>query len=317
MSRTALKFLALIISLLIWWFVNGENNITVKTVLVPLDFKEKPSAKIIVSDLNRQIKVTLRGPGFLINKVEASQPVFKVVVPPNVDTRYTATFTKYDLGITPPVEVMEIEPSSIDVVFENSLTKEVDVVVPRTGSLIEGVRLESIQTVPEKVLVVGTESEVRSIRKLETEPLDMREFGLDQAGKPLSRKLRLKIPGKYTQVPSGDQVELQIQVSAVEIQRVFTGVPVEIRSISNELFNINPRRVSVEVAGQKKLMEGLTKDQIYPFVRFYPGLNWDETVKIQVELPRGVSLQKIDPAEVSVVVKREEQTKDTKGSKKK
>lgn len=307
LSRFALKMLALLISLLIWWFVNGENNITVKTILVPVDFKEKPSEKVIVSDLNRQIKVTLRGPGFLISKVEASQPVFKVIIPQNVDTKYTATFSKYDLGISPPVEVMDIDPASIDVYFENLIRKEVDVSVPRVGTLNEGLRLESMQVVPEKVTIVGVDSELKGVKKLETESLDMREFGLENAAKPHTRSLHLKVPGKFSSIPSGDQVEVHVQVAAIEISKVFTGIPVEIRSVATELLKISPNKVSVEVAGPKKAVENLGKDQIFPFVRFYPGIQLTDTAGIQVELPKGVSLSKVDPSEVSVVELKEEE----------
>ncbi len=317
MSRLALRCLALTIALLIWWFVNGEKNITVKTILVPLDFKDKPSTKVIVSDLNRQIKVTLRGPGFLINKVENSQPLFKIVIPPTVDRKYTATFSKYDLGITPPVEVMEIEPPSVDVLLENSSTKEVEVVVPRIGSPNEGVKIESVQPIPDKVTIVGVESDLQNLKKVETEPVDVREFGLDNANEPVTKKMRIKVPGKFSSVPSGDQVDVQVQISAIEIQKVFSSVPIEIRSISNELFVVSPAKIIVEVAGQKKLIESLRKDQIFPFVRFYPGLAPDETVKVQVEAPKGVSVTKMSPPEVAVIKKKAEESKDKQGKKKK
>ncbi|NMC62885.1 MAG: hypothetical protein GYA55_06910 [SAR324 cluster bacterium] len=304
MNKLALKSLALVIALLIWWFVNGESNITVKTILVPVDFKDKPSSKIIVSDLNSQIKVILRGPGFMINKVEAAQPIFKVLIPPNVDNKYTAVLSKYDLGITPPVEVVKIDPDTIDVLFEKSESKEIEVNVPRVGSLNENIKIQSIRTIPEKVLVVGTESELKNLKKIDTEPLDLREFTLEHASRTLTKKLRLKLPGKFVSVPSGDQVDLEVELAAIEIERTFAAVPIEIRSVLSDSFAISPTRANVILAGQKKVIEGLRKDEIFPYVRILPGFDSRESVKIQVEVPRGITISRVDPVEVSLIDKK-------------
>lgn len=306
MKNLGLKCLALIISILIWWFVNSESNIAVKTITVPVDFKDKPTEKIIVSDLNRQVKVTLRGPGFLVSKVEASQPVFKVQIPQTAGEKFTATFSKYDLPITPPLEVVEIDPPSMEVVLQKSITKELEVNVPKVGTVNENLKVDSIQVTPERITATGVDFELSNLQRIDTEPLDLREFGLDNASKPILRKLKLKIPGKFTSVSSGDTVDVQVLVSAIEIERTFSGVLIELRSTSSEFFNIHPNKVTVEVAGLKKDIESLSKEEIYPFVRLVPGVKGDAMVKILVDLPRGISLSRVDPPQVTIIPKEPE-----------
>ena len=302
MNNLGVKSLAAIIAILIWWFVNGESNITVRTITVPVDYRDRPVEKIIVSDLNRQIRVTLRGPAFLVNKVEAAQPVFKVSIPAGTENRFTATFSKYDIGVSAPVDVVEIDPPSVDVLFEKSVTRELEVNVPRVGVLSDALRLDSFQVVPERVAISGTETELRGLKKIDTEPVDLREFGLESAGKPLVKKLHLKTPGKYSNVSGGDQIEAQILLSAIEVQKTFNSLPVEVRAISGaESVRITPARVGVEVNGQKKLVESLSKEDVLPFVRLLPGMAPSESLKVQVELPRGVSVRHVEPAEVSLV----------------
>ena len=297
-----LKSLAAIIAILIWWFVNGESNITVRTITVPVDYRDRPIDKIIVSDLNRQIRVTLRGPAFLVNRVEASQPVFKVSIPAVTDNRFTATFNKYDLGVSAPVDVVDIDPPSVEVLFDKSISRELEVNVPRVGGISEAIRLDSFQVSPEKVMVLGTETELRGAKKIDTEPFDLRELSLDNAGKPLAKRLHLKAPGKYTTIQGGDQVDVQIVVSAVELQKTFNNLPVEVRAISGgEVVHISPSKVNVEVMGHKKAVEVLNKDELLPFVRLLPGMAPAQSLKVQVELPRGISVLRVDPPEVSLV----------------
>ena len=290
-----LKFASLIIAILLGFYVTGETNSSVISFGVPITVKNLPPDKIIILPTVRRAEVTVRGPNHLISRIYSSSPTFKVKLPDELGDRFKATLVQKDLAFSPSIDILSIEPSSIELIFDNLLTKKVTVSVPKIGSINNNYKLESLTINPPSVEVQGAETELSEVVTVETEPLDLRNVKGDT-----TIKKELQVPGIYTKVidPENGLVDIDLKVSSIEFEKSFENVPIEVRAQGEKRFSVFPNRVTVEVTGTKSALKGLKKRDVVPYVRIRKDNTVGSSIQIQVDLPDGVSLVMIEPSTV-------------------
>jgi YbbR domain-containing protein len=290
-----LKCFSLLVAILLSYFVNSEGNTTVVGFIVPVEIKNIPKNKLLIWPLNRQAQVTIRGPSFLVSGVASSPPAFEVEVPPDVESRFIAALKSSDLALPPAIEVMSIEPSELELTFDNLISKEFLVEVPRIGKLAENLELGELSIHPSKVVLRGPQTEVGKIERIETYPLDLRDLTTDE-----SRELSLRIPGALSE-PSVKQVRVEVRLNKVQKERLFHDLPVEIRLTSGAPVRVAPDLVDVEVSGPIDIVQKLRPEELNPFVRIRSGDSIGQQAEVLVDLPKGVVLVAVEPPRVSVM----------------
>ncbi len=296
MKNLALKAFSVLLAVVLAYAVNSESNSSVVSLVVPIEVKNLPGDRVIVRPTKRSVQITIKGPSFMIGPVASSPPAILVKLPDQVEARHSVSFNASDVVLPPGVDVLGFEPAEMELVLESLERREVKIEVPRLGQLAKQLTLEGIELSPKVLVITGPHSEVRQVRSVETDPLDLREIV-----KSSTVELRIRIPGSQT-IGSTDRVIAHIEVAGIPTQRVLKGRPVELRSspdlVGSELV---PTEVAVTISGSQEAVDVLDPATVVPFVRIKSGLEIPvRQVPVDVELPPGIRLVRVEPSEVIV-----------------
>jgi YbbR domain-containing protein len=292
----SLKAVSLLIAVLLTYAVNSASNSSVVSLVVPIEVQNTPEDKILVRPSKRAVQVTIKGPSFLVGPIASSPPTLRVKLPALDEDRFLVNLKVSDLALPPTVDVLSVDPPEMEFVFETVERREVKVEVPRVGQLAKELTLEKIDIEPKMVLVKGPRSELRHLRALETEPIDLGEIEGNR-----SITVRVRPPSSQVSVATSS-VTASVVVEAVPRERMLDARPVELRA-SPELpsIKLEPSEVSIVVAGNREAIAQLSPTAVIPYVRPKAPISAEsEVVEVSVELPPGIRLVKVEPKAVKL-----------------
>jgi YbbR domain-containing protein len=158
--------------------------------------------------------------------------------------------------------------------------------------------ISKIEANPSYIKVYGNYSKIGKLDFLETIPVDVNG---------ISKTLTVKIPpiiseGIYIADEQESLIEVQIHVMEKEEERIFRNISITIMDASPFVdYQLSPETVDIRVSGRYTAINSLTEDDIKVFVNL---LDLEiGKVKIEVELPSGISLIQVIPEEVNVSIK--------------
>lgn len=294
MRNLGLKLFSLLVSILLALYVHSASNSIVRTFVAPVEFRNVSDTRTILSPLNPSALVTVKGPSFIVGRIPSSPPVFSITLPTVSESRYQIQLDPNTLPLPPNLEVLSVEPPSLEVAFDDVIEKELTVVVPRIGALDDSIRISGLVVTPDRIKAVGPRSILRSISSVETDPLDLRSVSgedekvLDLRGAPQLTRL------------SEQSVVVKINTRAVISERRIENLPVEIRSNLNMQFTLEPRVVTVVVSGPRTLIAGLKRSEISAFVGAPDTTAAKTQVDVSIELPERLRLVSVEPKRVEL-----------------
>ena len=205
-----LKLLSLVFALVLWMFIMGERRQEVG-YRVPLELQNIPQGLMIANEVASVVDVRISGPRTLLMKV--SQNDVSIAVDLTDLQPGLTTFKRLDerLNLPSGLRVTRLSPSFIDLKLERVRAKQVPVKIVLAGEPLQGYQLGSIKAVPAEVIIEGAESEMKSVRQVTTEPVDL--TGVN-AG--FSLIVPLEHQGTYTYFKDERTSEIQIEIDAVE-----------------------------------------------------------------------------------------------------
>jgi len=168
--------------------------------------------------------------------------------------------------------------------------------LPRLGALPKPLTLERIEINPAKVFVSGPRSEVRQIKTVETEPIDLRELKGNE-----TKELLLRVPGTQSTL-SVNRVAASIELGSVPRERMLDDLAVEIRASADmPVVSLLPTAVTVVVSGPGDAISQLDRTSVIPYVRMRSApVTGPVSVDVQVELPSGIKLLRVEPRVVQL-----------------
>lgn len=291
-----LKLVSLLAAILLAYSVHSDRNTSVLSFNVPIEIKNPPDDKVLVKPTRRLAQVTVRGPSFLVGPLVSSPPPLKVVVPDDVGERLQLSLKSADLSVPSMIEVIGVEPAEIELVFEPVERKDFKVEVPRVGQLPKELTLSKVDVEPKVATVKGPRSELKQLRFIESEPIDLSDLSKTQ-----TLTLNLRSPGNQSSLIT-KSVSVRVAINEVPRQRAFEKRRVELRTSPNVSdIGIEPTEVTVILEGPPALVAEVDPGLILPYVRVKePPPSEGRVVNINVEVPEGCSVAKIEPESVLV-----------------
>jgi hypothetical protein len=298
-ENLGLKILSLACAMVLYAFTHGSEvaqrafSVSVLSIL-----PQSAAKRQLISQLPAEVRVTLRGPRTQLDELHSDD-----VGPLQLDLRSgkdgkididDKMFLRIPAGLT----VEQISPSSIEVKWDDVITKMVPVQVPRTGEPAPGAVIKGVvATDPAEVQVRGPQSMVEGIKSARTVPFDV--TGLTQGVHTL--KLPLEKPPSLTSYDV-DQVSASVDIARQLVTRTFSRLKVEVIGIPRA--GTRPATVNVAVTGTAEEVNAISPDAIVP--RVEPKAAGDDIVKpgndnlmVLVDVPKGVTAQ-VDPPKVVV-----------------
>ncbi|MBZ0155227.1 MAG: hypothetical protein K8I29_03310 [Alphaproteobacteria bacterium] len=200
-----LKLLSVILALSLWFFVtyHGQSEMA---LVAPVTFKNVPRGLEILRESVKSVTLNVQGQERLLKSLRPVDIGVSVDLAGAKKGESVYYFDKSSVVVPRSVEVVRIEPASIRVTLDESLTKVVPVKASLIGLPEKGYRVASVEIHPSAVAVEGAKAELARVAFLRTEPVDI--TGLDG---DITQKVRLNSNGKNIRLTTYD-VTLHISI---------------------------------------------------------------------------------------------------------
>lgn len=205
MKNLSYKILAVLLAIMVWYFVVGEERAEV-SLTVPLELINIPRNLIVVNNLPQAIELWVNGPRSLVRSLSTEN------IGKSLDLAKTRpgtiSFSISSEGIPLPrgVIITRINPTQVNVVLQKLGTKKIKIKPRIIGKPAPGYEVDSVKVNYEQVEIAGPEGVVESLESLYTKPVDIQ-------GIKDNLKQRTYLDFKNHQIYLVKEVLLEIQVT--------------------------------------------------------------------------------------------------------
>lgn len=220
-----LKLISLVFALLLWMFIMGERRLEVG-YLVPLELQNIPAGLMVANEVPSLVDVRVSGPRTLLMKVSPND--ISIVVDLTDLKPGLTTFKRLEERLNLPngLRVTRLSPSFIDLKLERIKQKQVPIKIALVGEPLPGFQVGRVMAVPDKVIVEGGETELKSVTEVTTEEVDLK--GVNEGFSVIVPLVHL---GTYTYLKDDKTTEVQVEIQPVE------GLPVLDKNVPAEQQN--------------------------------------------------------------------------------
>lgn len=172
MRNLFFKLLALVLAVILWFLVVGEERAEVG-LTIPLELVNMPRDLIVVNNLTQGIDIRVNGPRSLIRSL-TTRNLSKSLDLSNTKAG-TVTYSISSEGIRLPrgVAVTRIHPPQVVVVLQKQIRKMIPVRARVIGRPASGYEVDLVRIRPEEVEVAGPEEVIKDLEGLSTKPVDI------------------------------------------------------------------------------------------------------------------------------------------------
>ncbi|NDV23463.1 YbbR-like domain-containing protein [Desulfovibrio sp. JC022] len=292
--------IALMMSVLTWYLVTGRDLVET-WVEFPLEIINPPQGMIIRDGMISKVSVRLRGPKGLIRNLDTKKIAYSLDTGHLVVGNNPINIVPENLGLGSALEVVELNPSNINLVMDMFVKKRVRVIPTWDGDLHRDYTLKKKYSEPDEVTLRGPASVLKKIAQVRTQPIML---DTDSPGN-WHGELPLQLPETVESNPGLVSVSLDF---AVRSGKMWVKVPLYILSPDDIDFAASQNYVRLLVEGPKPFFrkKGF-RDEITASIDLSATIqDGDNVVPYEVTLPKGCSVKKRKPEAITVTISRQE-----------
>jgi YbbR domain-containing protein len=172
-DHALLKLVSLIIAILMWYGV-AHDPVSEISLRVPIEFTHSPKDLNYNSDvLIPQAQIRLRGPARLLRDLPQESVHIVVDLRGAAPGEHTYDLSPDQVQGPHDVEVLQITPTRLRLVFDKSETRQVAVKPRIDGILPPGYRIASVVADPATLTITGPERHVTAVESALTDAVDV------------------------------------------------------------------------------------------------------------------------------------------------
>ncbi len=166
-----LFLLSLMVACLLWFGLarQRQGNVSVQVIRAPLKLVNLPRDLVVTSPVPDTVSVQLRGPR---NALDRSLEVWLDMSDARSGTT-AYTIGADALALPEEVELVSVDPASIDVTVERMVIRSVPVRPQVEGMPAAGFEVTQVRVTPQQVTVQGAESRMDDLDTLTTAPVSI------------------------------------------------------------------------------------------------------------------------------------------------
>ncbi len=210
-SRVTLSgiFASVALAILIWsTIVVSQGTVIQKGIKVPIAYTGLPKHMALVGKRPTEAVLHLAGAESELAALDQSRMSIRFDLSNASEGRHDLVVTEENIDLPKRVELMDAEPSSVNLEVER-LEKKEALVRPRlAGKLPEGLKLESVKVFPSSIFVLSPESE----GKREELSLPTKEIELENIEETTIVNARIAAPPNL-EPASGDWPEVKVKIT--------------------------------------------------------------------------------------------------------
>jgi hypothetical protein len=301
-ENIGLKALAMCFALGLFAFVHGQEEEQQRTVPVALVMRlpQASAERELMTPIPASIHVTLQGSARAIdNLLQAGMPPVEIDL--RDGRRESVVFDESMFTLPPDTKITIIDPSSIELNWEDVATRQIPIQAAITGQPADGYVVRGEPDVDPKTITVSgplSSIEVLQFARLSafdvsglSEGVHRRRLGID------APPVRVKYLG-----PQAANVAVTVARRVSEVR--FENRPIEVVGVPSGV--TAPRTVDVIVAGPPEIVRALRPEQIVPVADLtkVEGLDLKElkhgSAQVKVTLPLSHAEAELQPPSVNV-----------------
>jgi YbbR domain-containing protein len=295
-QHLGLKLLSVGLALLLWVVVSGEETVE-RGLRVPLELQQFPaSLELRQGELPATVDVRLRGQSGVLSRLSPGDVVAVLDLRSARAGRRLFRLSVDAVRVPAGVTVLQVDPSTVAMVFEPSATRDVPIVPAIAGKPAPGYLAGKPTSRPSTVEVVGPESAVRRVTEAFTEQVSVegaRESVIETVNVGfLDSTLRLKDPRPAT-------VTVPIMLGPAE--QSLRDRPVHLRNLQPSLSaQALPAVVNVTLRGARQALASVQPDDVRAFVDLAGLGSGQYTLTVHADSSRDVGVTRVEPATIQV-----------------
>ncbi len=257
-DNLGLKVLSFASAIALYSLVHTSQDVQ-RTVLVNITVETpvESAGRVLTSPVPAQARVTLRGARVLVDDVRAEDlGSFQLDLRGGQQSR--ATLDSATLHLPPGTKVEQVDPSSVDLAWEDRLVRDVPVQVSVVGAPAPGFKLRGVPVAePSTVKVRGPKSELINMQYARAEAIDVAGLG---EGKH-ARQLTIERLGRLVTAEPA-RIIATVEVARELTERVFPRLGVIV--VGHTKAKAHPAEVDVRVSCPPDVVRGLRPELLVP-----------------------------------------------------
>jgi len=171
-DHLVLKLTSLLIAVLMWYGV-ARDPVSEVTLQVPVEFSRPPKNLDYTSDVIPQAQIRLRGPARVLRDLPQDSVHVLIDLQGAVTGEHTYDLDTGHIRVPHDVEVMQVTPTRLRLVFDQRATRQVSVSPRVVGTLPPGYRIESVVVNPAMLTITGPSRHVNAVERAVTDAVDV------------------------------------------------------------------------------------------------------------------------------------------------
>lgn len=198
------KLLAVLLAVIMWYFVVGEERAEVG-LTVPLVLINMPRDLIVVNNVPHGIEIRVNGPRSLVQSLSTENLSKSLDLSNTREGAVSFSISSEGIPLPRGVKITRINPTQVTVVLQKLVIKNIAVNPRVTGRPEAGYEVASVRAHPEQVDIAGPEDVVKKIEGLFTKPVDIQGLKADL-------KQRVFLDFRNYQIYLVKEVPLEVEV---------------------------------------------------------------------------------------------------------
>lgn len=299
LGHLALQGLSLALAVLLWFIVAGEETVE-RGLRVPLELVQFPAGLELQGEAPTVVDVRVRGSSTTLSQVGPGDIVAFLDLHTARPGRRIFQVTPEQVRVPFDVQVVQVSPSSITLVFENSLTRRLPIAPSHEGTPAPGYVVGKMTVEPRTVEVSGPETAVKEATEALTEPVSVAG-----ARETVTENVTVGLLDPALRLKSSRPVTVRVEVLPGPRERLVRGRPVHFRNLDQSLSaEAAPSTVEVVLRGSREGLNRIEPGQVVAFVDL-AGLGPGEyPLEVRVDASPDVGAARIEPATVQVRILR-------------
>jgi YbbR domain-containing protein len=153
------------------WFGFTRSHDTIIALNIPMEYVNRPSGFEILDTSADEIRVQLYGSSALIRSLRHSQVQARIDLGKGIEGKNSFHITQDNITLPPGVFLNRVEPSTIDVILDVPITREIPVQADWVGKLPEHLIMTDVTISPSTVRVVGGSKVLEKVNTIYTVPV--------------------------------------------------------------------------------------------------------------------------------------------------
>jgi YbbR domain-containing protein len=300
LTYVGLRIFSLLLAVLLWFVIAGEETVE-RGLRVPLELVQFPAGLELQAEAPAVVDVRVRGSSTTLSQVAAGDIVAFLDLHTARPGRRVFQLTPEQVRVPFDVQVVQVSPSTITMVFENSRTRTVPISASIDGVPAPGFVVGEVTVQPAMVEVTGPESAVKQVTEAITEPVSVAG-----ARGPITEAVTVGLLDPALRLKTPRFATVRVEVLPGPRERLLRGQPVHLRNLGvNLVAQAVPETIDVVLRGSREGLSRVENREVTAFVDLSGLGPGNYPLEVRVDASPDAGAARIEPPTVQVRIIRQ------------